>query len=76
MPIFEYLCDDCGTHFEKLVRRSSESNDVLCPGCSSKHLTQQHSTFAAHANGSASQNAQMPSCPGGMCRTPGICGRN
>ena len=20
MPIFEYLCDDCGTKFEKLVR--------------------------------------------------------
>ena len=23
MPIFEYLCDDCGNKFEKLVRRSA-----------------------------------------------------
>ena len=25
MPIFEYLCDDCGNKFEKLVRRSAEA---------------------------------------------------
>jgi putative FmdB family regulatory protein len=29
MPIFEYLCDGCGTKFEKLVRRSDDS--TLCP---------------------------------------------
>jgi putative FmdB family regulatory protein len=72
MPIFEYLCDDCGTKFEKLVRRDDR---VLCPQCGESHLTTQHSTFAAHANGSPKESA-MPSCPGGMCRTPDICGRN
>lgn len=71
MPIFEYLCDDCGTKFEKLVRNGDR---VLCPGCGEQHLTQQLSTFAAHANGKSSE--AMPSCPGGMCRTPDICGRN
>ncbi len=25
MPIFEYLCDGCGTKFEKLVRRSEDA---------------------------------------------------
>jgi hypothetical protein len=30
MPIFEYLCDDCGTKFEKLVRNRA-STDVLMP---------------------------------------------
>jgi putative FmdB family regulatory protein len=77
MPIFEYRCDDCGSQFEKLVRRTSDG--VLCPSCSSEHLTQQLSTFAAHANGApgAGKQAQsMPSCPGGMCQTPGLCGRN
>jgi putative FmdB family regulatory protein len=74
MPIFEYLCEDCGTRFEKLVRR--DSDEVLCPGCDSRHLNQQLSTFAAHANGSP-QAAPMPGgCPAGMCRTPGLCGRN
>ena len=72
MPIYEYLCDDCGTKFEKLVRRDDK---VLCPGCGESHLTAQLSTFSAHANG-ASKEAALPSCPGGMCRTPDFCGRN
>jgi putative FmdB family regulatory protein len=73
MPIFEYLCDDCGTKFEKLVRRADDH--VLCPSCGESHLTTQFSTFAARANGAAKE-ASMPSCPGGMCRTPDLCGRN
>jgi putative FmdB family regulatory protein len=71
MPIFEYLCDDCGTKFEKLVRRE---DNVVCPKCGEGHLTTQFSTFAARANGKS--EAAMPSCPGGMCRTPDLCGRN
>lgn len=71
MPIFEYVCDDCGTRFEKLVRREDQ---VLCPQCGESHLTAQFSTFSAHANGKSAE--AMPSCPGGMCRTPDLCGRN
>jgi putative FmdB family regulatory protein len=72
MPIFEYKCDDCGTKFEKLVRREDR---VLCPSCGQDHLTTQYSTFSAHANGKSAEQA-APSCPGGMCRTPGLCGLN
>ncbi|HLW77500.1 MAG TPA: zinc ribbon domain-containing protein [Bryobacteraceae bacterium] len=74
MPIFEYLCDDCGTRFEKLVRRADEN--ILCPQCGESHLTTQFSTFAAHANGKSSAAPAMGGCPGGMCRTPDLCGRN
>jgi putative FmdB family regulatory protein len=75
MPIFEYLCDDCGTKFEKLVRNGA--TELNCPSCGQKRLTQQLSVFSAHANGAPSKAAaSMPSCPGGMCRTPDICGRN
>ncbi|MSV34617.1 MAG: zinc ribbon domain-containing protein [Bryobacterales bacterium] len=74
MPIFEYLCDDCGTKFEKLVRRAAESADVGCPSCGQTHVTTQVSSFAARANG-AKQDT-MPSCPAGMCGNPGFCGRN
>jgi putative FmdB family regulatory protein len=73
MPIFEYLCDDCGTKFEKLVRRADDQ--VLCPQCGESHLQTQYSTFSAHANG-VSKESSMPSCPSGMCQIPGLCGRN
>jgi putative FmdB family regulatory protein len=74
MPIFEYLCEDCGTKFEKLVRQAG-ANGVLCPSCGQDHLKQQFSTFAAHSNGSP-KGEMMPSCPSGMCQTPELCGRN
>jgi putative FmdB family regulatory protein len=79
MPIFEYLCEDCGNKFEKLVRRSASENGdngVHCPSCGQEHLKQQFSTFAAHANGASHAQEMMPSCPSGMCRTPDLCGRN
>jgi putative FmdB family regulatory protein len=74
MPIFEYSCEDCGTKFEKLVRRKED--EIECPSCGEKHLKQELSTFAAHANGSPKAAPAMPSCPGGMCRNPGMCGMN
>ncbi len=70
MPIFEYLCDGCGTKFEKLVRRSEDS--TLCPSCGDSHVTTQYSTFAA----GTTKDSSMPSCPSGMCQSPGMCGRN
>jgi len=73
MPIFEYLCEDCGTKFEKLVRRA-DPDSVLCPSCGQDHLKKEFSTFSAHANGAPKEMTQ--SCPGGMCRTPDFCGRN
>jgi len=79
MPIFEYLCEDCGNKFEKLVRRSASENGasgVHCPSCGQEHLKQQFSTFSAHANGGSHAQDMAPSCPSGMCRTPDLCGRN
>jgi putative FmdB family regulatory protein len=74
MPIYEYRCEKCGTEFEKLVRRSADSNGVTCPSCGHSRLTLRLSVFAAPQ--SARRSAQAPSCPSGMCPTPDLCGRN
>lgn len=42
MPIFEYLCEDCGNKFEKLVRNGG--NGVNCPSCGQEHLKQHQAT--------------------------------
>jgi putative FmdB family regulatory protein len=75
MPIYEYKCQDCGSKFEKLVRRSDDADALECPSCGKKHLNQELSTFAAHANGSPKDSA-LPPCAGGRCPTPGMCGMN
>ena len=76
MPIYEYKCESCGTKFEKLVRRNAEAAELGCPSCGDKHLNQEFSTFASHANGGIGAGAEAPSCPSGMCGNPGMCGRN
>lgn len=77
MPIFEYSCEACGTRFEKLVRRAGETDGLECPSCGERHLKQELSTFAAHASSGGGKEQPMPGgCPAGMCRTPGLCGRN
>jgi len=75
MPIYEYRCEDCGTKFEKLVRRAVEAPEVACPSCGQHHLKQELSTFAAHANG-RSKTSEGPVCPSGQCSNPGMCGMN
>jgi len=76
MPIYEYRCEDCGTKFEKLVRRSNGAPEIECPSCGQKHLKQELSTFAAHANGLNSPEPPKPSsCPNaGQCANAGMCG--
>jgi len=73
MPIFEYACDDCGTKFEKLVRRSAESDGIRCPSCGQDHLTTQYSTFAAHSGAPKAASEAAPGCGSGMCGE-GMCG--
>ncbi len=74
MPIYEYACDDCGTKFEKLVRRTADADAIACPSCGEKHLTTQYSTFAARAGSSVgSGEALSAGCDAGMCGA-GMCG--
>ncbi len=72
MPIYEYICEECKTAYEKLVLSKSEK--VSCPKCGSGKKTLQLSTFAAHSgNGgtkAASRESGAPACMG----NPSACG--
>ena len=69
MPIFEYLCKECGKKFEAIVYGSAKAE---CPSCHGKKLEQQLSVFAVAAGGSKSTPAldSAPS-PCGSCGHPG-----
>ncbi len=75
MPIYEYICQDCGTKFEKLIRRDSDLETLACPSCGEKRLAREHSTFAPKM-GSSRQNSPAMCPSGGACPTPGKCGMN
>jgi putative FmdB family regulatory protein len=73
MPIYEYVCEECKHNFEKLVGRE---DSVLCPACSSDHLTKQYSRFRMGVSSSEGGGFEaLPVYKGGGCGcTPSSCG--
>ena len=68
MPLYEYICQECNSDFELLVRGQEEAQ---CPGCGSRTLEKQFSVVAAHSSSSRS----LPVCspeprPSGGCGLP------
>jgi putative FmdB family regulatory protein len=69
MPIFEFLCEECGQTFEELVRSASAIDEVICPGCQSTHVKKKLSMFASKVSGGSlySPSPSASSCsPGGL----------
>ena len=72
MPIYEFVCPDCGWEFEELLRTADEADAVHCLACDSQYVLKKISTFAAKIGGSrfASSLSNHTSCgsqgnPGG-----------
>ena len=66
MPIYEYVCEDCQTQFEKIV--INKQQEISCPKCASKKATIQLSVFAtAGASGSSGSGTSGSSSGGGGC---------
>ncbi len=64
MPIYEYVCRECGHEFELFVRSMAEADQGLCPKCQSRQISKRFSTFASKSGGSGSSVAAAPSCSG------------
>jgi putative FmdB family regulatory protein len=54
MPIYEYVCQDCGEKYEKLVRSSSTKVELVCPKCGSTRGEKAISLFGTRTSGSQS----------------------
>jgi putative FmdB family regulatory protein len=72
MPIYEYICDECETQFERIVLNKNQ--EIACPKCAGKKNTIQMSVFSASngngTNASARQSGATMSgrsCCGGGC---------
>ena len=75
MPIYEYVCGDCGTHFEKILQRYEDTTD--CLHCRSNKVTRQFSSFAVGSSAGASTSAAEECGPCGCgAPRPGMCSMN
>jgi len=68
MPIYEYVCMKCESHFEELVRADESPR---CPDCGAVKVVKQFSVFATH--GAAVQPSFGGGSGGGGC-CGGSCG--
>ena len=74
MPIYEYICEDCQTHFEKIV--INKQQEIACPKCAGKRNSIQLSVFSsASPNGNGSSAKSFSGGGGGGC-CGGGCGCN
>lgn len=66
MPIYEFVCMECESHFEELLRGSDA--DPACPECGAEKSRRQFSVFAAHGTaGQPSFGGSGGGCCGGSC---------
>jgi len=66
MPIFEYVCKDCGKEFEAIVRGAEAPH---CPKCNGAKLEKKLSVFAM-ASGGSSSDSMAASGGGCACGDP------
>ncbi|HSL23231.1 MAG TPA: zinc ribbon domain-containing protein [Vicinamibacterales bacterium] len=74
MPIFEYVCRDCGHAFETIVNGSREPQ---CPSCNGQALDKQLSVFAVSSAPQARETQRTAPGGCGRCGDPhGPCAMN
>ncbi len=65
MPIYEYVCQDCGERYEKFVRTGDGKVELVCPRCGSTRAQKTFSVFGLRATTGKSQ---------GVTTSPSTCG--
>jgi len=73
MPIFEYICEQCGHEFELLVFRSDEPK---CATCGASNLRKKMSSFGFSSgekseSSSGSNGSSCGSCSSSNCSSCG-----
>ncbi len=61
MPLYEFVCDECGQPFELLVGFSQADEAQTCPTCGGEQTHRKMSSFAMGASSSGSP--VMPAAP-------------
>ncbi len=75
MPIYEFVCEECGKEFEELVLGSNR--DVKCPACSSQRCNKKMSAFAFKSGttfvgtGKKAQGGGCSGCSSSSCASCG-----
>jgi putative FmdB family regulatory protein len=70
MPVYEYVCLDCGTRFDALRPMRAADSPLACGQCESEHTSRTLSVFYAQSGGrtvAGTNGGGCGSCSGGSC---------
>ncbi len=67
MPIYSYVCKDCGGGFDLFVRISGKNDELICKKCGSKNIQKTFSSFSLGSSSSKGSKSDS-SCPTGTCQ--------
>lgn len=66
MPLYSYVCQDCGENFDLLVGVTARKAEMKCSRCGSEHIEKTFGTFSMGASGRKTSRLDS-SCPTGTC---------
>ena len=72
MPIYEYICRDCGERFEMLRSITDADSPTTCKSCHSNKTQRAVSVFFAQSGTqiiAGGNNSGCSGCSGGSCST-------
>jgi len=74
MPIYEYVCKDCGNHFEVIKPISAADEKTNCPKCSSTQVRRLISVVNAFSSGKSitSKGNSCSGCSSSNCNSCGV----
>ncbi|MEW6180068.1 MAG: zinc ribbon domain-containing protein [Chloroflexota bacterium] len=70
MPLYEYICEDCGTRFDAFRSINEADRPISCKKCFSQHTHRALSLFFAASEGkpvAGTTSGGCSSCSGGSC---------
>jgi len=72
MPLYEYVCQDCGVRFEVLRSMKDADAAIPCKNCFGRNTKRALSVFYASSEGrSVTSSGGCDSCSGGSCSSCG-----
>ena len=75
MPIYEFVCEECGKEFEELIMGGRR--EVQCPACSSARCRKKMSAFAFKSGSNfvgTGKKASVGGCSGCSSSSCATCG--
>jgi putative FmdB family regulatory protein len=66
MPIYTYVCNECGEKFDLLIGVTAQQEELKCQKCGSENIKKMMGSFSV-SGGSPKSSGSDSSCPTGTC---------